>query len=929
MKQKILSQCTSWKLINSVIVFLFSLSLYAGEPVKNLSSYFTNTHDNQTLHAWGPYSKRYAGISHVADIRSGVRFDFSVIPGVYRYKQIIPNVLEESSYFPWDVNPEMTRITYRYELEWKDRVYADVTYHLIDSARVLVEIKGVNNSSMVQHLTLNNMAYMDFADDYPEVTAIHAEKLHWTDATDYTSAEPAKKFPQYNLIPDGWMRFESRSSHSMDGSLLAKGFGQNKGDKVVYNVFIPKGEEQGSLAFRYHVPKGKKARFTAEGFIQKTLDFEGTDGFEILRIPYQTYSGNHTLTLISEGESACELDGFYTGKSEDMAKLEFVSRPRPFTPVMEKSEVEKNFLLKYPDCNNYYGVSWNYPNSEIREVLNNELDVFFRRQTHNRVSKRLVGNSKGHYANACFRPVVVQPNSEQIIYLLICTGSKAEVAAAVADFHHAPEKLIATANQQPNNTPRILPGGEKYRFGCRIKQACLLTNCVYPLYTQREYIRHFGGGKNWNSLYCMDSGFNSLALVEIDTTKAFEHIRLYTTEPGAQSMYIQHGTPLPIEFFAWHDLWNETQSKSMLQFLYPRLKQYAEFMTGKNPTSPTRMKGSNLLKSWDIFYNSGGWDDYPAQMAVHSKNLTKTVTPSVTTAANLMALKTLRMAALELGLKKDVSQYDTEIKIFSEALLKYAWDDESKYFSYVEHDADGNATGILRYEDGSNYNKGLDGISPLMCGITTPEQTEALIGHLFNPKEIWSDIGLSTVDQSAPYYKIDGYWNGSVWMPHQWIMWKSLLDLGKGDLARKIAINALDLWEKECEETYCSFEHFIIASGRGAGWHHFSGISSPVINWLASYYRIGKVTTGFEIWLTDDTFNADYSNYQATLRFDDTVRPHERCMLVCLNPDNDYTVTFNGKAIQTKVIEPGLIQITLPATNKQGKLSVTQESIHL
>ena len=89
------------------------------------SSCLTNSHDIITLNSWGPYSKRYAGISHIPDLQKGIRFDFSVMPGYYRNRQLVPHVLFESSYYPWNISPEMDRITYRYELEWKDRVYAE------------------------------------------------------------------------------------------------------------------------------------------------------------------------------------------------------------------------------------------------------------------------------------------------------------------------------------------------------------------------------------------------------------------------------------------------------------------------------------------------------------------------------------------------------------------------------------------------------------------------------------------------------------------------------------------------------------------------------------------------------------------------------------------------------------------------------------
>lgn len=908
------------------IICLLMIPLTASPIIKINPSYFNNSHDINSLSAWGPYSKRYAGISHIADIKSGIRFDFSVMPGYYRNKQNVPDVLFESSYFPWNINPAMTHITYRYEMEWKDRVYVDVTYHLIDSIQVLVEIKCVNSSPIFQNLTLNNMAYIDYSETYPEVKAIHSDGLHWINAIDYITAEPAKMFPQYNLVFDGWMRFEDRSSNSVSGSLLAKNFGKNKGDKVVYNVTIPHGQEKGSLCFRYRVPAGKQAHFLAKGLLNTSLNFIGTGQFTTLKVPYTTFNSNNTLELISEGENSFELDGFYFGNNESIDKVDFVSNPRPFTPIIEKNEKEQDLILKYPNCNNYYGISWNFPNSEIREILNDELESFFRRKIHDHVARCLVGNSEWHYTNAFLRPVILQPNSEQTVYMLICTGNKAKVAAAIENFHKSPETSIATINRQSESEQAILPAGKKFNLGYQLLQASLLSNVVYPVYTQREYIRHFTPGKNWNSLYTWDNGFIALGLVDVDPVKAFECVRAYTTEVGAQSAFIHHGTPLPIQFFACFDLWNETQSKPMLQFLYPRLKQYFEFMIGKNPTSTTRMKGTNLLKSWDYFYNSGGWDDYPPQQALRGdKSKCDLTTPVVTTAFYIRAAKILRMAALELGIKKDVIQYDAEIKSLADGLQKYAWDNESGYYSYVKHDTNGNAAGIFRYRDGSNYNKGLDGTSPLISGICTVEQSDILVKHLFNPKELWSNIGLSTVDQSASYYKIDGYWNGAVWMPHQWGIWKSLLDMGKGDLAYQIANTALEVWEKECQESYYTFEHFIIASGRGAGWHQFSGLSSPILNWFSSYYKIGKVTTGFEIWLANGQFNVDYTDYQATLQFDDSTKPHERCMLVCVNPNNSYKVKFNDKPLNFKMLYPGLIQITLPATNKQGKLAVSKQ----
>lgn len=238
-----------------------------------------------------------------------------------------------------------------------------------------------------------------------------------------------------------------------------------------------------------------------------------------------------------------------------------------------------------------------------------------------------------------------------------------------------------------------------------------------------------------------------------------------------------------------------------------------------------------MLVTWDYFYNSGGWDDYPARKYVWDKNLTPTVAPVINTVMAIRTAKIMRQAAQAIGLTADVAEYDKDIAVFTLAIQQHAWDEKSGYFGYVRHDTAGNPTRILRTVKGVNYNMGLDGAYPLLAGICTPEQKAVLIPHIMEPGRMWTPIGISVVDQKAPYYQNDGYWNGSVWLPHQWFVWKTMLDLARGDYAYEIAKTGLELWKKETELSYNSFEHFMINTGRGAGWHQFSGLSTPVLSW--------------------------------------------------------------------------------------------------
>lgn len=885
----------------------------------------SNSHDITTLPAWGPYSKRYAGISHVGDVGSGVRFDFSVMPGYYRNKQSVPHVLFESSYSPWEITPDLRRITYRHQLEWKDSVYVDVTFVTLDDGDVLVKCRCVNNTRLPQNLVLNNMAYIDFAESYPRLVARGTEGARWIGGVEYLFAEPAMPSPQYRLVYDGWFRFEERSGNSIDGSLLAQGFGRNPGDRVGYRIGAGDGSDR-ALAIRYRVAEGGEARFRVKGIPETTLLFRGTGDFETLRVTLPRNFRSDTFELISAGETPIEIDGFFIGSPGQIDSVSFERVPPDFTPKIAPGKGGQDFVLKYDLLNDYYGVAWNFPQSEIREVLNSELESFFRRKVHEHVARRLIGDGEGHYTNAFLRPVIVAPASEEIVYLLLTHGTIDRVNRSIARFHRQPQDFTDRAVRTGSSPERIVPEGREFLFGRQLLQASLLSNVVYPVYTQGQYIRHFTPGKNWNSLYTWDSGFISWGLVDIDPVKAFETLRAYTTEADAQSAFIHHGTPLPIQFFAFLDLCNRDLPTEELTFLYPRLRQFYSFIAGHEPTSTTRMKGSQLLRTWDYFYNSGGWDDYPPQQAIRgNREQYATVTPVVTTAYYIRAAKIMRMVAAKLGLKNDVKLYDKDIAAFSGGLNRYAWDEASGYFGYVVHDADQNPLGILRYRDSCNYNMGLDGTSPLVAGICTDNQRKRIIGHLFDPGEIWTEVGLSTVDRSAPYYKIDGYWNGAVWMPHQFTTFKALLDCGETDLAYRIARRALEVWQRECAATYNTFEHFIIASGRGAGWHQFSGLSSPVINWFASYFRIGSVTTGFEIMLSDQSFSNNFANYKATLTFDDSEKPHSRAVLLVMNSENTYRVFFNGRELPFESRYPGQIEITLPPVNKPGVLEVTAQ----
>src|SRR5690606_5209632 len=112
-----------------------------------------NTND-LLISDWGPYSKKYAGLTHIADKNKGIKFDFTVVTGFYRGKLVIPNHLFESDFHPWEASSDLKYFSFRQELIWKDKLFADISFSELDKNSRLVKIVLNNNTKDVQALSL-------------------------------------------------------------------------------------------------------------------------------------------------------------------------------------------------------------------------------------------------------------------------------------------------------------------------------------------------------------------------------------------------------------------------------------------------------------------------------------------------------------------------------------------------------------------------------------------------------------------------------------------------------------------------------------------------------------------------------------------------------------------------------------------------------
>lgn len=906
-----------------------------------------NSHD-LNLSSWGPYTKKYAGISHVADPEQGIRFDLSVFPGLYRRKVEVPNVMVEGNYNIWEANADLTYFSTRHQLEEKDQVYCDISYSKMEDDAYLIRMECVNHSRDIQNLVLHYMASIHYPHAQSGTTGEKIIPVQWKRpdkslfcrAIDYKEFHRARPLPTDSLVSDGQRPNEIRGNGFSGGSAVKLQAGA--GESILFELNSPFHFTDPVLAVRYQ--SSCPACLTVDGDIltaSGSLPNQEAPGIAILPVSRFQNSDRICFCLYLE-EGSLLLDSLILCEKQDVSTI-CCQTPKPqyipqawemgadspvewetmdrfplVQPDAKTVESEQNTLiLKYPDADAYYGLFWDFPDFSLRYWLTDELDYSLRYMAHDHVHKLFRGNGQGHFSNVFLRPIPVAPGQVAAIYGLVCCGkSKVDVEKTLSrlintrkNFPQVAVNMQATALEANGN-----PEGQPYHFSQNRMMATTLTNVVYPVYTKRSYIRHNTPGRWWDCLYTWDSGFVGLGLSACDLQRAADCLNAYVTEPGdTETAFIHHGSPVPVQFYLFQELYNRTQSAELLRYFYPRLLQYYRFMTGQLGSSTTNPWKSGLLCTWDYFYNSGGWDDYPPQAAVHEQKLEGSAAGMVTTSHMIRCAKILQFAAQNIGgLENDIASLERDIQRMTQVIQEFCWDEPSGYFGYLLHSQDGVPTGILRHTSGQNYNMGLDGASPMIAGIVTPSQLKRLTGHLSSRTELWTPIGLSTVDQSAAYYRKDGYWNGAVWMPHQWFFYKALLDYGNGELAYQIAKTALDLWKNEVDQSYNCYEHFIIVSGRGAGWHHFSGLSTPVLLWYRAYYLPGTITTGFSGWIAQQKWRNDRQQMECTIIFSDHAYP--KTILIVMQAGNHYRITVNGESFPVKMRTDGAIELTFDDT---------------
>ncbi|MCR5522800.1 MAG: hypothetical protein K6F64_04070 [Clostridia bacterium] len=878
---------------------------------------------------WGPYSKKYMGISHIpASLgNTGARFDFIVHPTLWNSSTPVPNVTFPSGYHLRECSENFDYYSYRYDLSGSNNVYADISFSRINDGSFLMRCEFVNNSFMSQNCILNAFASMEFPFE-KKVEIIKPSKCNITDASDYVCFDYAVKRPWDGETPDGMKRGTFRDEN-FSGSiglgdrcnndhvhfLGLKPFGCVKGDRVDYNLSSD-GILNPVTVIRYRTVTQGDAVFSLNG---ESITLPHSECLAFARLPFSTVT-----SLVSEGGAGVEFDFIAVIEENETVDVEF--KKYPFIPEhsFDKGETSSKVRLDYKECGCSYTVYTFSRDTRLRTLdsgcledalinrLSNADPTYDNLRETFSASFHRKKSDEGFFVNPLIKSIFIEPHGNRIEYMVV---SKDDIACPEAD---ALEDIYLRAKAL-GIPPQLNKDGEKYAFSVNTMRATLMTNTVYPVYRRGENIVHHTPGKRWDSFYTWDSGFIGLGLLEYSPELCRYVLETYLCdESNRDFVFLLHGSLVPTQFAEYFELLKRTPDKSSLAYLYPMMKRYYEFLRGRLAGSTFNKFGNGLLTAYDYWYSCSGMDDYPAQVAMIENKVEEYSCPCLTTSQVIIAGKIMRAAALSLGKTDDVSIYDEDISLSAAALNKYAWDEESGYYGYTLYDKDRNNPYLMKTRDGENADKGFDGVYPFIAGVAPKGRKERIISHIKSPCEMWSDAGISAVDMSASYYFDDGYWNGNVWMSHQWFVWKAMLDNGDTDFAFEIANRALNVWKNETDNSGYTFECFGIKTLRGGWFHNFGGLSAPVCIWADAYYRPGTITSGFDVW-TDRQF-CDGSS--AEIRFKYSGANEKYAFIVVMNEDEKFTVTLDGKEIRFNHRTSGALEIVLDGEIRSGTIRV-------
>ena len=519
---------------------------------------------------WGPYSKKYMGISRIMEESSiaGSRFDLVVYPTYANSAVPVPNVTVPSAYHPWECNTEGPFFRYRYELQWKDQLYADVDLFEIDDETWGVRVNYHNNTDRVQNCLLNLFA----AIEYPQSMICEAElpeKREFWKALDYQEFSFAASRPWDNLCFDGMRKGEQFRPDFTGGMALAetfyaamyrkvKLFGGNAGDRLLYSRTLKNSYHNAVLTIRYSTYQTDEDVVFDSNY--GAICFKACRTAETVSVPLSCLEkGEFRLEMSSRGTegNGVMFDCLCITEATEQDQVRFKMQKRNMVPSITFEGEKVRYEYHYGEKPIFLRIL----NKRVRrrKLCSGCLeDALITRltnpdETYDNLTRSFTGafmekhSDEGFYHTNVVEAIFLPRQSSSVQYAYVSTK----------DLNLTKKELEDTwkIKSETAEGGSLNPEGEKYEFSARLIKTALFSNVVYPIYRHGENIVHYTPGKRWDSLYTWDSGFIGLGLLEYSKEKAEYVLDTYLSEEDNRDFaFLALGSLVPAQFYLWNEL---------------------------------------------------------------------------------------------------------------------------------------------------------------------------------------------------------------------------------------------------------------------------------------------------------------------------------------------------------------------------------------
>lgn len=311
------------------------------------------------------------GLSRVMDESriNGARFDLVVYPTYANSAVPVPNVTVPSDYHPWKVDPEGKFYRYRYELQWKDQLYADIDFFEVDQDTWGIRVEYRNQTSQMQNCLLNLFA----AIEYPQTSVWEAELPDQADswkATDFETLDLAGCRPWDHLNFDGMPRGVQFRSDFTEGTALAEIFyakmmagkgikllGGTQGDRVVYRRTLCHTYRRPVLTVRYatYEPEEDIVFDTNHG----VMTFPASTAPRTVSFPLEALEDNGfvlEMTARGAGKNAIMVDCFVLTEADQAGQVTFQKVRRNVVPVIQQENGRVKYQYHYGEPPVWLGI---------------------------------------------------------------------------------------------------------------------------------------------------------------------------------------------------------------------------------------------------------------------------------------------------------------------------------------------------------------------------------------------------------------------------------------------------------------------------------------------------------------------------------------------------------------------------------------------